>query len=536
MAKTGIKLVMGVLALAALWLGVSFWAGSVVDSELKAFADRSTKTSVRVIQLDHRKGGFSSTGTMKLRIVNRCDRFSKPDDGIALSFDYSLSNLIFPNSLMRFDWGLRPEGGAAAASFKEVFGTTATLKGSGKVSLDKAVSSTLELPQVNWNSNGQTVQASPSHGVIKVGEKDLGINWITESVLIRGKGDALELQKIAVDVAITNRARGIGKSTFSVSRIAASAGSLDELRIAAEVSEHGDKIDSVFTNTIKGISFAGQSGSDFAFEIAIRDLHAASLETIGTLISDACNVDALAVDERNKLQAALRKITADGFSLGIPRIAGAIGKGHLGGDFVIQLLQAKAGSSALENRVKSTGQLKLSGDVLTQEQRKLVLSMGFATQTPEGLVAKFEYETGLIRANGRVFDGEDVVKMLRFLDRQVAALLSEQVSNGAPPSPKETPLTTETAAEPAANNTPVGPSFDCAKASMNSEKLICSDRELSALDVRLANTYARIRNAASDKNALQKSQFDWIKNHQRICRDKACMVEAYHQRLRQLEE
>ena len=244
----------------------------------------------------------------------------------------------------------------------------------------------------------------------------------------------------------------------------------------------------------------------------------------------------MTVDERNKLQAALRKITADGFSLGIPRIAGAIGKGHLGGDFVIQLLQAKAGSSALENRVKSTGQLKLSGDVLTQEQRKLALSMGFATQTPEGLVAKFEYETGVIRANGRVFDGEDVVKMLRSLDRQVAALLSEQVSNAAPPLPKETPLTTETAAEPAANNTPVGPSFDCAKASMDSEKLICSDRELSALDVRLANTYARIRNAASDKNALQKSQFDWIKNHQRICRDKACMVEAYHQRLRQLEE
>ena len=58
MAKTGIKLAMGVLALAALWLGVSFWAGSVVDSELKAFADRSTKTSVRVIQLDHRRGDF----------------------------------------------------------------------------------------------------------------------------------------------------------------------------------------------------------------------------------------------------------------------------------------------------------------------------------------------------------------------------------------------------------------------------------------------------------------------------------------------
>ena len=105
----------------------------------------------------------------------------------------------------------------------------------------------------------------------------------------------------------------------------------------------------------------------------------------------------------------------------------------------------------------------------------------------------------------------------------------EQPKDNKPSQPA-----TATAPEKVAGNASFYPSFDCAKASLVSEKLICSDRELSALDLRLAETYARIRNSAEDKNSLQQSQVDWVINYQRSCRDKTCMVEVYNRRLGQL--
>ena len=88
--------------------------------------------------------------------------------------------------------------------------------------------------------------------------------------------------------------------------------------------------------------------------------------------------------------------------------------------------------------------------------------------------------------------------------------------------------------EPQATN-PFTPSFDCSKASNGQERLICSDRELSKLDVDLSNAYATARQLTSDLQALRAAQRDWIKSVQKSCSDKDCLASAYKIRIAELQ-
>jgi uncharacterized protein YecT (DUF1311 family) len=81
------------------------------------------------------------------------------------------------------------------------------------------------------------------------------------------------------------------------------------------------------------------------------------------------------------------------------------------------------------------------------------------------------------------------------------------------------------------------PSFDCAKVSNGAERLICSSKELSAVDVKLAQVYKKELEAYPyDKNGFKSVQNDWRKNVRDACSDAACMRNAYQQRITELSK
>ena len=79
-----------------------------------------------------------------------------------------------------------------------------------------------------------------------------------------------------------------------------------------------------------------------------------------------------------------------------------------------------------------------------------------------------------------------------------------------------------------------GPSFDCRRARSNTEKMICSDAELSRLDRELGRAYDRARNAASDPAAFRReSDLEW-RRRETICQDRGCLLRWYAYRRVQL--
>lgn len=78
------------------------------------------------------------------------------------------------------------------------------------------------------------------------------------------------------------------------------------------------------------------------------------------------------------------------------------------------------------------------------------------------------------------------------------------------------------------------PSFDCAKVSTGTERLICSNKELAEVDVKLSQVYREAFNSSPDKQALQREQNSWRKNERDACVDVDCIAMTYQQRISQL--
>lgn len=85
----------------------------------------------------------------------------------------------------------------------------------------------------------------------------------------------------------------------------------------------------------------------------------------------------------------------------------------------------------------------------------------------------------------------------------------------------------------------VSPSFDCSRAGIQAEKLICSSKELAEADVKLAEAFELRKKSVPlgiFKKQVKIDQADWIAHVRNACQDEACLLQAYKQRIEYLSE
>ncbi|MDR5821754.1 hypothetical protein [Caballeronia sp. LZ043] len=70
-------------------------------------------------------------------------------------------------------------------------------------------------------------------------------------------------------------------------------------------------------------------------------------------------------------------------------------------------------------------------------------------------------------------------------------------------------------------------SFDCTKASVDAEHIICGDAELAASDVELASLFAQAQAASVDKDGFKQHVRQQWNDRQRYCHDRDCLVHWY---------
>jgi hypothetical protein len=80
----------------------------------------------------------------------------------------------------------------------------------------------------------------------------------------------------------------------------------------------------------------------------------------------------------------------------------------------------------------------------------------------------------------------------------------------------------------------VRPSFNCARASSQAERKVCSDELLSVLDQALGSVYAGLRATAPDRAALQAMQTRWLRDVRDACGGLECMARVYAERILEL--
>ena len=442
----------------ATWLGASVMAGRAAADEIGTLARSPGGHGLQVLALKPEPGLLSSVGTMALRVEDSCGD-SRSDEALTLQLQYQLSHLILPGSLLRLSWSLQPTG-AAGAAFTKAFGSQAALQGEGDVSFGRELRSSLSLPALSVSEGGRQVRIEPSQGRLRWGAESFGLDWKTGALVARGGGDALELRGIGLEMDIRNRRLGTGTVAFEIGQIATGTGSAEGLRLAAEAVERGDRIDVSVKPSLKRLQAGGQEARDLTLELALRNLHTASLETVNRIVTASCGLQNLTAPESQQLRQAVGTLVAQGLSLAIPRLAGTVGPGSLDGQMTLELKPSGTGKPvALAQLLRSSGHLLLKGAGLTDDQKRLVLAMGLAREMPEGLRADFAYADGVLKANGRVFDAGGVQTALAAADEQlngwlvaftrVAAAQPTAEAAAAPAAPVQAPADESSAARPA---------------------------------------------------------------------------------------
>jgi len=85
------------------------------------------------------------------------------------------------------------------------------------------------------------------------------------------------------------------------------------------------------------------------------------------------------------------------------------------------------------------------------------------------------------------------------------------------------------------------PSFDCAKATHDVEKLICKDAELANLDNSLSSLYHTLmkNTSAAEQKLLKTEQRGWVKGRDDCWKSddmRGCVASEYHSRINQLKD
>lgn len=430
------------------WAGASIYGGSAAEKEIRAIAARpSSETGVRISKLQHDGGLFSSTGSFQLEIVNQC---ASAIEGAAptLELQYTLSHLILPSSATRVEWSAKPSG-ELATELATVFGPGLALQGKGDVSFGGNFSSVMSLPELAIDKEGNKLTISPSSGRLMIGKAALGITWNIDKLVARGHGQALELAQMALNVDLSNRYLGTGSTSFGIEKIATGYGSAEGFRHATNVTENGDRLDAQITESLRSATFSGVNAKDLSLEFAVKNLDKQSVETIGRLFGDTCGLQNITEEEGTRFRKALRTLIAQGFSVGIPKLVGTVGTGSIEGKLMLEARKGDAGGQiSLAKMLRSSGELIVKGEAITAEQKQMALAMGAAEEIPGALKASFEYSDGMLRANGRVFDGGQVQKSLRSADLALNTFINAtQMAKAAPPAvPAGVPAEPETPA------------------------------------------------------------------------------------------
>ena len=173
-------------------------------------------------------------------------------------------------------------------------------------------------------------------------------------------------------------------------------------------------------------------------------------------------------------------------------------------------------------------------------------SLGAMAASGEGGRKDLSWARGLYEKGCKGGDAEGCEKL--------RAMTAAAPAPAAPPTATEetgTAPAPEAASEPAPDAAPppgaaqapeaafvpsAHPSFDCAVARNEAERLICSDDELARRDVELARLYRRARDHAADEDVVITEQRDWIALSRNVCTSKECLYRAYRHRAHELED
>ncbi len=409
-----------------IWIGASLYAAKNTESEIKAMVEKTaTECDARITNLQHEQGLIASAGQFLVHIGDECNADPSQRDWLVAQVDYTINNLILPDAISRFNWSLKQ----VSSDIGEIE-PGIQFEGSGKVSLTKKIYSDIKSSEIVSSYDDQNLRIEPFIGDVEWDMNSVVFNLKTPRLVSRGDGSAIELQGVGVQVDIQNRQIGTGKSSFAIDKMSTNTATAEGLSFSGETVENADRLEAKLTYGLRHSESFGYSVNDLLMEVAVKGLHAESIKKLVEITNQSSFQD-LTAEQQNQYRTALKQLIAQGMSMGISKLSGTLNNGSetsiVDGNLMINIhpdSNLNQQKIQLAKVLESSGQLIVNGKVIDPVQKQQIVQMGFATATPEGLKANYEYSAGILKTNGRIIDAEYLTEGLDKIDNQINDFLS----------------------------------------------------------------------------------------------------------------
>lgn len=393
-----------IVVLLAVWLGASVYVGRSTEKFVSTITERNKPgAALRIVNVKHEQSLLSAKGSFDLQFA---DVTADAKDGTALytaQATYKVSNLLLPDSAMRFDWQVKPAGPRAQA-LKDFFGQEFDLHGHGKLAYGGAAQSSFNLPKLSVRQGRDSFDFSPLAGNIAWGAKTLAADFKLDRLTMRTAEYVLDVRGVNMQSEVSDRQKGIGSASLAVTKLSTKEFTAENFVLTSTTAEKDKRINLTVHPKVASLDVAGQKLRDVSLEFAVTGMNSASVEALSAVGHDTNDFRMLTADEQSRVKQALRALVSDGFSIGIPTLAAKTDAGTVQGALKLEVLPGKAAKFSTVDSIRASGQIEANGRVLDNKQRSMAMLFGLVVPTKEGLRASFELAGGSIKANGKTFD------------------------------------------------------------------------------------------------------------------------------------
>ncbi len=422
--KIAITLVVAVLLACAAWLGASIYIGKTTEKWVSTLVEQTTKQKkLRLVNLKHEQSLFHSQGQFEIRFNELGADVATGKQKFSVLVEYRISNLLLPESSLRFNWNMKPSG-EYGVEINRLFGSELALQGRGQLGYGGRALTSLKMPELVMRDGNDRLQISPSSGQFSWAGQAVAFDWKTARISMLSEGLPLDVDGVSAKADFTNRNRGIGSFEFAIDKLSTKYGTAEGMGVQTTVSERGDRIDLNINHKLNSLSVAGQKIRDVVIDLSLAGLDLSSIDTLSSIANDSDDFQNLTADEQSRSKAALRKLVNQGFTVSLPKISAQVNSGAVSGDVKVELLKSSNPAStefSAADSLRASGQLLAKGKAIDNAQKMMAIMMGLATDSKDGLKSNFEFTGKTFKANGKT---RDVSNELSFIDGYINGLIA----------------------------------------------------------------------------------------------------------------
>ena len=109
----------------------------------------------------------------------------------------------------------------------------------------------------------------------------------------------------------------------------------------------------------------------------------------------------MTAEEDKSMREALRVLFINGWKVGLSKLNAQADGGEVQGQILLELEPDAAGQIDLEKNLKLNGEVKVTGKLLTVDQQDMLVKLGMAVKTAEGLQSNVSMAKGKLKINGK---------------------------------------------------------------------------------------------------------------------------------------